>query len=84
MLPSVRGMIRRKPPIIIKEIINKLKEKPLSLRALETKIDTNDKTIKEYALLLEDLNILRLKKIKKGKRTITKAELTSSGKKLKV
>ena len=84
MLPSVRGMIRRKPSIIIKEIINKLKEKPLSLRALETKINTNDKTIKEYSILLQDLNILKLKKIKKGKRIITKAELTSLGKKLKV
>jgi len=72
MLPSVRGMIRRNPSMIIKDIVRKLSDKPLSLRALETKIDTNDKTIKEYTSLLCDLNILKLKKINKGRKVITK------------
>lgn len=76
-------MERRKPAVIIKEIIKMLKERPLSLRALETKINTNDKTIKEYTLLLQDLNILQLKKVMKGKRIITKTELTLSGRKIK-
>ena len=70
-------MERRKPAMIIKEIIRELKGGPLSLRALETKINTNDKTIKEYILLLQDLNIIKLKKETKGKRVTTKAELKS-------
>ena len=83
MLPFIRGMIRRKPALIIKEIIKVLREKSLSLRALETKVNTNDKTIKEYTLLLQDLNILKLNKIKKGTKVITKAELTPTGKKVR-
>jgi predicted transcriptional regulator len=76
-------MKRRKPSTVIRSIIKTLKEKPLSLRALETKVNTNDKTVKDYTALLQDLHIIKLKKLKIGKRIITKAELTQSGRKLK-
>ena len=76
-------MIRRKPSTIIREIIRALKEKPLSLRALDIKLNTSSRTIKEYTALLQDLGILKLSKIKKGKKIITKAELTELGKKIK-
>ena len=76
-------MERRKPSIVIRDIIKTLKEKSLSLRALETKVNTNNKSIKDYTLLLQDLHIVKLKKLKIGKRLITQAELTPLGRKLK-
>ena len=45
-MPSISGMERRKPAIIIKEIIYVLREGPLALRAIESKVDTNNKTIR--------------------------------------
>ena len=74
-------MERRKPSTVIRDIIKTLREKPLSLRALETKVNTNNKSINDYTLLLQDLRIVKLKKIKIGKRTITQAELTPLGRK---
>ena len=77
-------MTRRKPSDIIRGIIHVLTEKPLSLRALETKMNTNDRTIRNYTQLLKDLNLLSLKKIQKGKKVITCVELKPTAKKLKV
>ena len=77
-------MTRRKPAEIIRGILRILREKPLSLRALETKMNTNDRTIREYTKLLEELSMLKLKQIRRGKRITTQAELEPKTKKLNI
>lgn len=76
-------MGRRKPAMIIKEILHVLKEKPHSLRALESKINTNDRTIKEYTSLLSDLNLIKLSNETRGLRSVTIAQILPAGQAVK-
>lgn len=76
MLPYINGMKKRRPSQIIREIVKTLRsEGELSLRALETKLNANNETIKDYALLLNDLGLIQMKKEKKGSKTITKVRI---------
>ena len=75
--------MRRKQHELFEEIIKTLKDKPLSLRRLDIKVNTGSETIRQYLRSLEKLNIVALKKKRKGKLEMTYAELTQHGKKLR-
>ena len=69
-----------------KAIINALKEDRLSLRKLETKLNTNNKTILIHIKELEFLGVVNVTKTKedsKNGRPYTLVELTNYGKNLK-
>ncbi len=80
-------MLHRKQGLEIKrEILFLLKDKRLSLRALETKIIKNNNTIKTHCEELEFFGIIRLVKHTKNElngRPYVTAELTEQGKKIK-
>ena len=72
---------------IKKKIIVALREKPLSLRRLETKLNIGYNPIKLHCKELEFLGVVRLIKTKEGSRNgrpYTVAELTEYGKKIKI
>ncbi len=72
---------------IKQKIINTLKEKPISLRKLETKINTGYNPIKLHCKELEFLGIVKIiKTIKNSKngRIYSIVELTDYGKKIKL
>ena len=70
-------MTKRKGSDIIRAIIQILKQNPggLALRALESKVDTNTSTIKDYCTLLAELSLIELIQEEKGSKTITKAKI---------
>jgi predicted transcriptional regulator len=74
-------MNRRKASELIRTIIRIIGDQELSLRAIETKANTSDKSVKDYVELLQDLGITKIKHIKKGKKTISRVKLTKQGKK---
>ena len=76
--------MKRKPIILFMQIIKVLKDGPLSLRSLDIKLNTSSQTILSYTEILQQLGILKLRKIAKGKKITTKAELTPYGRKLKL
>ena len=65
-----------------KAIIRALKNNSLSLRRLETKLDTNNKTILMHVKELEYLGVIKIKKVKnpKNNRISTVVELSEYGK----
>jgi len=70
---------------IKKKIINALKEKPISLRKLETKLNIGYNSIKLHCKELEFLNIVKITKTKEGSRNgrpYSIVELTNNGKSL--
>ncbi len=78
-------MSRKNGLIIKKKILELLRQKECSLRELETKINTNNLTIKNHLKELEFLKIVELahnKKNSKNGRPYTTASLTKEGIKL--
>lgn len=75
--------MRRNSLAILKQIIKAIREKPASLRSLQTKINADDKMIKKYTEILETLDVIKITKFKKLKKDVAHAELTQHGKKLK-
>ena len=72
---------------IKKKIIKALQEKPMSLRKLETKLNTGYNPVKLHCKELEFLGIVKIIKTKensKNGRAYSKVELTEYGKLLKV
>lgn len=70
---------------IKKKIINALREKPISLRKLETKLNIGYNPIKLHCSELEFLGIIKITKTKEGSRNgraYLLAELTDYGKQL--
>lgn len=76
-------MKRRKPTILILEILSVLQNGPLSLRAIDIKLNTSSRSIKEYCTLLQKLGLVKLKQKKLNGKIATYAELTKQGTKLK-
>ena len=76
--------MRRKTTNIIREIIGVLKNKPLSLRALDIKLNTGSNTIRDCVFLLEDMGIVKIKTSKKQSKIIRHVSLTSKGSRLKL
>lgn len=75
-------MNRKNGLIIKKKILENLRQKNCSLRELETKINTNNLTIKNHLKELEFLKIVELvhnKKNSKNGRPYTTASLTKEG-----
>ena len=60
-------MVRKSGLLIKKGIIEALKKKEYSLRELETKLNTNNLTIKNHCKELEFLKIIELVKHKRSK-----------------
>lgn len=80
-------MKRKSGLIIKKEIIRQLKQKETSLRKLETKLNTNNKTINTHCKELEFLGIIDIIKYKRNDRNgrpYRVARLTSQGMKIKI
>lgn len=75
---------RRKPAVIMRDIIRALRGGPLSFRALETKVNTDDKTISNYVQILQQFRAVRVKTHRNGKRRFRTAELTSFGRMVKL
>jgi len=71
---------------IKKKLINALKEKPTSLRKLETKLNLGYNSIKLHIIELEYLGIVKVTKTKENSRngrSYLISELTDYGRKLK-
>jgi len=72
---------------IKKEIIGILRKNNVSLRKLETKLNTNNKTILMHIRELEFLGVVKITKTKEGSRNgkaYSIVELTEYGRKLKI
>lgn len=85
MLLSIYSMNRKNGLEIKKKIIDILKSKECSIRELETKVNTNNITIKNHLEELKFLKIIELiqhKKNSKNGRPYTTAILTKEGLKL--
>jgi len=84
MLPSFYGMKKFRSGLSLKKsIIKSLKDTELSLRKLETKVNTNNETILMHCKELEFLGIVkfnRYKKNPKNGRPYTTVSLTDYGK----
>ena len=72
--------MRRTAREIIKDIIIVLKDKPLSLRSMERIVNADNRMIKKYVGILEELKIVKLSR--KGKYNALHAELTRFGRRL--
>ena len=79
MLRSVCGMSKRRRPLEIKkEILRLLKSDELSLRQLESKVNTSNQTIKnhiEELLIFNKIELTRHKRHKKTGRPYTSVKL---------
>ena len=72
---------------IKKKIIRILREKPISLRKLETKLNIGYNTIKRHCKELEFLGIIKITKTREGSvngRPYSKVELTNYSKTIKI
>ena len=72
--------MRRTAKEIIRDIIVALQNKPLSLRSMERVVNADNRMIKKYVRILEELKIVKL--TRKGKYNALHAELTRWGKRL--
>ena len=68
----------------MREIIKTLRDGPLSFRALETKVNTDDQTIRDYVEFLQQLKVVRVKTTRVGRRERRYAELTAFGRSVRL
>ena len=77
-------MKRRKAVTIIRLLMQLLKSRPLSLRALEKKVNTNQKTVRDCIELLTELGIVELRVERIGRSKVSRVELTAVGSRARV